>query len=34
MKCGNYRVLYCIFDARLVVLVIAVGDRKDIYKKR
>ena len=29
---GNYRILYTIADDRLVVLVITVGDRKDVYR--
>ena len=34
IRVGNYRVLYRIFDYELVVLVIAIGDRKDIYRNR
>ena len=30
---GDYRILYEIRDKALIVLVILVGDRKDIYKK-
>lgn len=29
---GNYRILYSIFDDKLVVEVINVGPRKDIYR--
>jgi mRNA interferase RelE/StbE len=32
IRVGNFRVLYQIFDVKLVVLVIDVGDRKDIYR--
>lgn len=28
---GNYRILYGIYDAVLVVKVITIGDRKDVY---
>ena len=31
IRIGNYRVIYEIFDAELLVDVIAVGHRKDIY---
>lgn len=33
IRVGNHRVLYRIFDNELVVLVVAVGDRKDIYRR-
>jgi len=29
---GNYRVIYEIFDKQLIVEIIAIGDRKDIYQ--
>ncbi len=29
---GDYRILYKIFDDRLVVLVLDIGNRKNIYK--
>jgi len=29
---GNYRIVYEIVDARLVVVVIAVGHRRDVYR--
>ena len=32
IRVGSYRVLYEIHDARLVVLVVSVGDRKDVYR--
>lgn len=32
IRVGSYRVIYEIHDARLVVLVIAIGHRKDIYR--
>ena len=31
-RVGDYRIIYEIHDALLVVLVLAVGDRKDIYR--
>jgi mRNA interferase RelE/StbE len=31
IRVGNYRVIYDIFDTLLVVDIITVGDRKDIY---
>jgi len=31
IRIGNYRVIYDIFDSELIVDVIAVGHRKDIY---
>jgi len=32
IRIGNYRVIYEIHDDRLTVIVIAAGNRKDIYK--
>jgi mRNA interferase RelE/StbE len=32
MRVGDYRVIYEIHDARLVVLVIRVGHRREIYR--
>ena len=29
---GNYRILYSIVDMELVVYVIKIGDRKDVYR--
>jgi len=31
VRVGNFRVVYEIFDAVLIVLVVIVGDRKDVY---
>jgi len=31
VRVGNYRVVYAIEDNRLVVIVVTVGDRKDVY---
>ncbi len=33
IRVGNYRVLYTVEDAVLMVQIIKVGDRKSIYKK-
>jgi mRNA interferase RelE/StbE len=33
LRVGNYRVLYRIYDNELVVLVVTIGDRKDIYRR-
>jgi len=33
IRCGNYRIIYEIIDARLVILILDVDDRKDVYKK-
>ena len=32
VRAGNFRVIYQIEDKKLTVLVVAVGDRKDVYK--
>ncbi len=32
IRIGSYRVVYEIHDDRLLVLVVAIGDRRDIYK--
>ena len=34
IRVGDYRVIYSIFDNRLVVLVIDVGHRRDVYRRR
>jgi len=31
IRVGNYRVLYCIEDNMLVIYIVKVGNRKDIY---
>ena len=33
VRSGNYRVIYQVFDDRLVICVVAVGDRKDVYRR-
>ena len=33
IRVGDYRVVYEVHDKRLLVLVVRVGHRKDIYKK-
>ena len=33
IRVGDYRVIYAIEDDALIVLVVAVGDRRDIYRR-
>lgn len=32
VRSGNYRIIYAIHDERLIILVVRVGHRKDVYK--
>ena len=32
VRSGRYRVLYSIEDRRLVIIILKVGDRKDVYR--
>jgi len=32
VRSGNFRILYTIVDARLVVIIVRINDRKDVYK--
>ena len=32
IRVGSYRIIYEIHDDRLVVLVVAIGDRKEVYR--
>ena len=34
IRYGNYRVIYVIFDERLVVIILDAAGRKDVYKKK
>jgi mRNA interferase RelE/StbE len=34
IRIGGYRVIYAIFDGRLIVLVLRIGKRGDIYRKK
>ena len=34
IRVGNYRIIYEINDDELLVLVVEIGDRKEIYKKK
>jgi mRNA interferase RelE/StbE len=33
MRSGSYRVLYDVYEDRLVVLVLSIGHRKDVYSR-
>jgi mRNA interferase RelE/StbE len=33
LRVGNYRILYQIFDEKLIVIIVKVGHRKDVYNK-
>jgi mRNA interferase RelE/StbE len=33
VRVGNYRIVYAIEDARLIVLVLRIADRKDVYRR-
>jgi mRNA interferase RelE/StbE len=33
LRCGAYRVIYSIEDERLVICVVKVGHRKDVYRR-
>jgi len=32
VRCGNYRILYTIEDDKLIVYVVKVGHRRDVYR--
>jgi mRNA interferase RelE/StbE len=32
IKVGDYRIIYAILDAELIVLVVALGHRRDVYR--
>ena len=32
IRVGDYRVIYEIYDVRLLILIVVIGHRKDIYK--
>lgn len=34
VRVGDYRILYKVIDARLMILVIRVGHRRDVYRPR
>lgn len=33
IRCGDYRIIYTVTDARLVVLVVDLGHRRDVYER-
>lgn len=33
VRVGNYRIVYEVFDERLVVQVVRIGHRRDVYRK-
>lgn len=33
VRTGNYRIVYQILEDRLIILVVKVGHRKDVYKR-
>lgn len=32
VRCGNYRIVYEIHEDRLIILVVKIGHRKDVYR--
>jgi mRNA interferase RelE/StbE len=32
VRCGNYRIIYEIFENRLLILIVKIGHRKDVYR--
>ena len=34
VRVGDYRIVYKVIDARLVILIIRVGHRRDVYRPR
>lgn len=34
LRVGDHRILYEVYDDRLVLLVIRIGDRRDVYRRR
>jgi mRNA interferase RelE/StbE len=32
VRCGNYRIIYEIHENRLVILIIKIGHRRDVYR--
>ena len=34
VRCGDYRILYLVQDDVLIVMVVKVGHRKDVYRER
>ncbi|MCK5580621.1 MAG: type II toxin-antitoxin system RelE/ParE family toxin [Candidatus Omnitrophica bacterium] len=34
IRCGNYRIIYDVQDDKLIIIILKVGHRKDIYKRK
>jgi mRNA interferase RelE/StbE len=32
LRCGDYRIIYCVRPAESLVLILKVGDRRDVYR--
>jgi mRNA interferase RelE/StbE len=32
VRCGNYRIIYEIHENRIVILIVKIGHRKDVYR--
>lgn len=33
VKIGDYRIIYEIYDSKIIVIITNIGDRKEVYKK-
>ncbi|WP_272879183.1 type II toxin-antitoxin system RelE family toxin [Rothia nasimurium] len=33
LRVGNYRVIYAVEEGRLIILVLTIGHRREVYKK-
>jgi mRNA interferase RelE/StbE len=34
VRVGDFRIIYAIYDDRLVVIIVDIGNRRDVYRKR
>ncbi|MFZ2726076.1 MAG: type II toxin-antitoxin system RelE/ParE family toxin [Methylococcaceae bacterium] len=32
IRCGDYRIIYSVFEQRLIINIVKIGHRKDVYK--